>query len=73
MSGGGKINIIKTNNGAVSTLMIFIIIVIDLLLRALIFMYCYNVVAPKINLQLQKLSFSESLLVVIAVSCLIGK
>ena len=49
------------------------VVVIDIIIRTLIFMYCYNILVPKLNLQLpEKINFTESLLVIILVHVLIG-
>ena len=70
MTGGAKIISI---NKPLSIVMYLVIVIVDLLLRAAIFMYCYNNVIVKLNRDLREINLNESILIVIMVSCLIGR
>lgn len=70
MTGGAKI---ISMNKPFSIVMYLVIVIVDLLLRGAIFMYCYNNVAVKLNRDFREINLNESLLIVIMVSCLIGR
>jgi hypothetical protein len=72
MTGGG-IKVVAHKNSPINMIIFLLILIVDILLRTFIFMYCYNNVVPKMNLNLREINFNESLLIIIMVSCLIGK
>ena len=72
MTGGAKMRVLGMNK-PLSVVMYLLVIIVDLLLRGIIFKYCYNNVAVKLNRNFREIDFNESLLIVIMVSCLIGR
>lgn len=71
MVGGVKMKVVPVNK-PLSLIMYLLIIIVDILLRSLIFMYCYNNVIVKINNSFREIDFNESILLIIMVSCLTG-
>ena len=72
MTGGAKMRVLGMNK-PLSVVMYLLVIIVDLLLRGIIFKYCYNNVVVKLNRNFREIDFNESLLIVIMVSCLIGR
>ena len=71
MGGAGKA-IIPLKVSPTSSLLIgVVVIIIDLLIRAFIFEYGYKLLVEKTKVNMPKLDFGDSLILIIIITCLI--